>query len=174
MGIVKDKKVQKVGIVQNSEMIRDLNSISLVEKEKDTSLKSKREQRLHLSKYEGEIGSFSYDTKQFELVHDSIGDYLHYIGDGTNPIDIPYGCISCRKMFKDFDEKTINLSKIDMHLIKDASEMFKGSNLEYINPSLLDKINTSLVDGMFDGCNNLKNKDELESILFGKEEMDLE
>lgn len=175
MGIIKDKKSKIVQIVSNSEMARDLDSISFVEKEKDNeSLKSKREKRLRLNMYNGEIGDFLYDVKKFELVHDSIGDYLHYIGDGTTPVEIPYNCVSCRKMFKDFDEKTINLSKINMRWIKDASEMFKGSNLEYIDSSFLDKINTNLVDGMFDDCNNLKNKDELESILFGKEGMDLE
>lgn len=174
MGIVKDKKIQKVGITPNSEMARDLYNISFVGKGKDESLQNKREQRLHLSKYEGEIGSFSYNTRQFELVHDSIGDYLHYIGDGKNPVTIPDGCVSCRKMFKDFDEKNVNLLKIDMSSIEDASEMFKGSNLEYIDPSFLDGINTKLVNGMFDDCHNLKNRSELESILFGKEEIDLE
>ena len=65
--------------------------------------------------YSGELGTFDYDDKDFELISDKTMDmpfdmpfpYLHYKGKEKNgeKIKIPDGITNCRYMFRDCDLK---------------------------------------------------------------------
>ena len=48
--------------------------------------------------YSGKIGEFDYDPQMFVILHDAIGDFLHYQGDGSFII-LPNGVTSTRSMF---------------------------------------------------------------------------
>lgn len=60
--------------------------------------------------YEGPIGIFDYDDKEWEILTENAieGPYLHYKGDGNN-VKLPEGCISCFKMFEDYVKITKNV-----------------------------------------------------------------
>ncbi|HBW55294.1 MAG TPA: hypothetical protein DEF65_10990 [Lachnospiraceae bacterium] len=51
--------------------------------------------------YQGELGDFWYDPKEFKVTtHESAAlKYLHYVGN-SDAVDLPKGCISTRYMFR--------------------------------------------------------------------------
>ena len=48
--------------------------------------------------YQGELGDFWYDSKEFEIVNAVYGQYLHYVGFGK-VVNLPEGCVNTRYMF---------------------------------------------------------------------------
>lgn len=57
-----------------------------------------REKKNKLVHYKGELGDFCYDPKEFEVVNEGYGQYLHYVGFGK-AVNLPKGCVNTRYMF---------------------------------------------------------------------------
>lgn len=53
-----------------------------------------------LKHYEGELGAFDYDPREFEIAFFCGEEYLHYCGNGKS-VNLPDGCINTRNMFRE-------------------------------------------------------------------------
>lgn len=53
-----------------------------------------------LKHYEGELGIFDYDPREFEIAFFCGEEYLHYCGNGKS-VNLPDGCINTRNMFRE-------------------------------------------------------------------------
>ena len=58
------------------------------------------EQKSNLVHYEGELGVFDYDPREFEIAFFCGEEYLHYCGNGKS-VNLPDGCINTRNMFRE-------------------------------------------------------------------------
>ena len=112
--------------------------------------------KANLIHYQGELGDFWYDPKEFE-VHNNhafdiiekpwYGDFLHYVGHDLS-VSLPEGCTSTRGMFYECKlPKGFHLSGFDTSNVKDMSAMFRGCKFP-AGFSLGDKFDTSNVEDM--------------------------
>ena len=60
--------------------------------------KNSEEHNDGLCHYQGELGDFWFDPKEFEIVNAVYGQYLHYVGFGK-VVNLPEGCVNTRYMF---------------------------------------------------------------------------
>ena len=125
--------------------------------------KNSEERNDGLIHYQGELGDFWYDPKEFE-VHNNhafditekpwYGDFLHYVGHDLS-VSLPEGCTSTKGMFYECKlPKGFHLSGFDTSNVKDMSAMFKGCKFP-AGFSLGDKFDTSNVENacaMFYDC----------------------
>lgn len=107
--------------------------------------------------YQGELGDFSYDPKEFEVCHNYDGiyhEYLHYVGN-SNSVSLPKGCISTRRMFWKCElPEGFQLVGFDTSNVTVMAEMFANCTLPD-GFALDDKFDTTkVVDmrGMFAAC----------------------
>lgn len=107
--------------------------------------------------YQGELGDFWYNPKEFEVCRyydGSSHDYLHYIGKGDS-VSLPKGCISTRRMFWKCElPEGFQLVDFDTSSVTVMVEMFAHCTLPD-GFNLDDKFDTSKVAyicGMFEDC----------------------
>lgn len=100
--------------------------------------------------YQGELGDFWYDPKEFEVLTHEVMDfeYLHYVGNNKT-VNLPRGCISTRYMFRGctFPEGFIIGNDFDTSEVVDMQGMFQDCEMP-MEFSLGDKFDTSKVFDM--------------------------
>ena len=98
----------------------------------------------------------SYDDFEFEVIIDSFGkEYLIYVGDGKN-VRNPKGNISCRNMFTTWKGTELDLSNFDTSNIENMNGMFEGcENLKELDLSNFDTSKVKDMSYMFNGCRAL-------------------
>ena len=123
--------------------------------------------------YEGILGNFDYDPKEFEITHtENYDECLRYHGSG-NSISLPKGCINIRHMFEGCNlPEGFELVDFDTSEVINMSYMFYGCKLP-TGFSLGDGFDTARVKymgRMFYGCEfpqgfNLGNKFNTSSVI---------
>ena len=114
------------------------------------------EKKSNLVHYEGELGIFDYDPKEFKVEKFNDGtECLHYCGKG-NSVDLPDGCIDTRYMFcrRRLPEGFSLGEHFDTSKVTDMYGMFSYCKLPE-GFSLGKHFNTSSVTDakfMFDNC----------------------
>lgn len=129
-----------------------------------------------LINYKGSLGSFQYDNKQFSVMIDEQGEYMHYIGTETDgsKIDVPKGLIEGRMLFEDTDivsqpELPKGLRSMD-YMFNGCSKMLSARNIpdtvvscqstySYCKnmtncPHMPDSV--KYADFMYDGCSSVE------------------
>lgn len=99
--------------------------------------------------YQGELGNFWYNPKEFEIIDDPWkGEHLHYCGKGES-VNLPEGCKNTRYMFCGCKlPKGFTLgNKFDTSNVKCMLDMFCECRLP-AGFTLGDKFNTSNVESM--------------------------
>lgn len=68
----------------------------------DLFISEEEEKKRNLIHYEGELGVFDYDPREFKIEKQDVYNYdrLHYCGSGKLA-ELPYGCTNVRHMFED-------------------------------------------------------------------------
>lgn len=61
-------------------------------------ISEEEEKKRNLVHYEGELGVFDYDPREFDILGEPPFDNLHYCGNGKS-VDLPDGCIKTNYMF---------------------------------------------------------------------------
>lgn len=64
----------------------------------EMSLFNEAKKKSNLIHYEGELGVFDYDPREFDILGEPPFDNLHYCGNGKS-VDLPDGCIKTNYMF---------------------------------------------------------------------------
>ena len=114
------------------------------------------EKKSNLVHYEGELGVFDYDPREFEIKKFYDGTKcLHYCGNGKS-VDLPDGCIDTRYMFcrRRLPEGFSLGERFDTSKVTDMYGMFSYCKLPE-GFSLGEHFNTSNVTDMsymFNGC----------------------
>ena len=101
--------------------------------------------------YEGELGTFDYDSEQFKLDVDEFGrEHLYYTGKLRmyDEIHIPEGINSCRDMFRDY--KLLRIPPVIPDSVEDCSHMFYGCDLLEEVPVIPKGVKNC--DSMFNYC----------------------
>ena len=127
-------------------------------------------------KYDGVIGKFEYDPKEFRLAGTEMFANLFYVGKETDgsKIKIPEGIIDCSRMF---EFSSITTPPVIPEGVKICDRMFDGSQIQeppvfpdsvesisnaaFCNCTSLTEINLGagvmkLGTGVFAGCNDLQ------------------
>ena len=99
---------------------------------------------MSVTHYDGDIGTFDYDTEMFEI---SRKGYLHLRHSYKGPIDLPHGCKSCRSLFVSRDLTECSFRDFDTSEVTDMGGMFLGCELPD-GFTLGDKFDTSKVINM--------------------------
>lgn len=118
-------------------------------------ISEEEEKKRNLVHYEGELGVFDYDPREFRIERLDDFDYLHYHGSGKS-IDLPDGCINTRYMFsycglpKGFTlGEHFNTSKVTC-----MESMFLRCNLKegFSLGECFDTSNVTNMENMFQEC----------------------
>ena len=121
----------------------------------DLFISEEEEKKRNLIHYEGELGVFDYDPREFRIERLDDFDYLHYHGFGKS-VDLPDGCINTRYMFYDCElPESFTLGKrFDTSNVTSMEHMFFNCNLPegFSLGESFDTSNVTNMDGMFLGC----------------------
>lgn len=146
-------------------------------------ISEEEEKKRNLIHYEGELGVFDYDPREFDILGEPPFDNLHYCGNGKS-VDLPDGCIKTNYMFlgcklpngfslgEHFD--TSNVTEMynmfsncelpdgfslgehfDTSNVTDMSYMFNGCSLpdDFYLGEHFDTSNVTVMARMFKDCN---------------------
>lgn len=121
----------------------------------DLFISEEEEKKRNLIHYEGELGVFDYDPKEFEIERLDDFDYLHYHGFGKS-VDLPDGCINTRYMFYDCElPEGFTLGKrFDTSNVTSMEHMFYECKLSngFTLGKNFDISNVRRMRGMFRDC----------------------
>ena len=113
------------------------------------------EKKRNLIHYEGELGVFDYDPKEFEIKNYIGIPYLQYCGKGKS-VNLPNGCTNTRYMFCECDLKEgFSLgSNFDTSNVTSMKGMFKNCKLSegFSLGEHFDTSNVTDMMGMFYAC----------------------
>lgn len=118
-------------------------------------ISEEEEKKRNLIHYEGELGVFDYDPREFDILGEPPFDNLHYCGNGKS-VDLPDGCIKTNYMF--LGCKLPNGFSLGEHFdTSNVTEMYNMfSNCELPDGFSLgkhfDTSNVTDMSGMFFGC----------------------
>lgn len=112
----------------------------------------------NLIHYQGELGDFWYDPREFEvLIHEIMEfEYLHYVGN-SGAVDLPKGCINTRFMFREciLPDGTTLGNDFDTSEVIDMQGMFAECEIPagFFLGDKFDTSNVTNMRAMFYKCN---------------------
>ena len=119
------------------------------------SLFDETKKKRNLVHYEGELGIFDYDPREFEIKASDVFEYLHYRGNGKS-VDLPEGCTNTSYMFAGCRlPEGFSLGKhFDTSNVTDMSNMFSDCKLPegFSLGKHFDTSNVTEMYNMFECC----------------------
>lgn len=108
-----------------------------------------------LKKYSGNLGTFEYNTDEYEIRTIFGSEKLHYIGTGEN-VTLPKGCIDCSFLFLQYSGNRLDLSKFRTTGVVSMEAMFSTCNVESLDLHTFDTSSVKTFRMMFSSDIRLK------------------